>query len=182
MEISVLWLFLSIAAIGVLVFFLVYRSSLGTTGGGGMTNPTTKRLYFIVALFIVLAISASIAIPKSPYYLFADSEPAKVLHVASRQFNFMLSETAIDPADPQGMDNVELPKNEVVEFRVTSLDVNHGFAIYNPSNRLVAQTQAMPGYVNILRWKFREPGEYKVLCLEYCGMSHHGMSTSFTVK
>ena len=182
MEISVLWLFLSIAALGVLVFFMVYRSSLGATETGGMVNPTTKRLYFIAALLIVLAISASITIPKSPYYLFADTNPAKVLHIASRQFNFLISDSAIDPNDPQGLGNVEVPKNEVIEFRVTSLDVNHGFAIYDPAKRLVAQTQAMPGYINILRWKFSEPGNYKILCLEYCGMSHHGMSTSFTVK
>ncbi len=37
-----------------------------------------------------------------------------------------------------------------VEFRVTSLDVNHGMAIFDPDGKLVGQTQAMPGYVNRL--------------------------------
>lgn len=74
------------------------------------------------------------------------------------------------------------PANELIEFRVTSFDVNHGFAIYDPSNKLIAQTQAMPGYVNRLRWKFSEPGNYNILCLEYCGMAHQGMRASFTVK
>ena len=69
-----------------------------------------------------------------------------------------------------------------VEFQVTSADVNHGFAIYKNKTRLLAQTQAMPGYVNKLRYKFTEPGEYEVLCLEYCGLAHHGMSAKFTVK
>jgi cytochrome c oxidase subunit 2 len=33
----------------------------------------------------------------------------------------------------------------------------------------------MPGYVNRLRVQFDRPGTYQVLCLEFCGMSHHAM-------
>jgi cytochrome c oxidase subunit 2 len=40
---------------------------------------------------------------------------------------------------------------------------------------MVAQTQAMPGYVNKLQVRFTKPGDYEVLCLEYCGVAHHGM-------
>lgn len=69
-----------------------------------------------------------------------------------------------------------------VEFQVTSADVNHGFALYRNKTQLLTQTQAMPGYVNKLRYKFTDAGEYEVLCLEYCGLAHHGMATKFTVK
>lgn len=65
--------------------------------------------------------------------------------------------------------------NSVVEFRVTTLDVNRGFSLYTPDGHLLAQTQAMPGYVNRLRVTFRDPGTYTVLCLEFCGMAHHRM-------
>jgi cytochrome c oxidase subunit 2 len=64
---------------------------------------------------------------------------------------------------------------QLVQFELTSSDVNHGFAIYKDKKHLVAQTQAMPGYVNKLQVRFSEPGEYEVLCLEYCGIAHHGM-------
>ncbi|MGH8687105.1 MAG: hypothetical protein ACREVQ_05290 [Burkholderiales bacterium] len=67
-----------------------------------------------------------------------------------------------------------------VEFDVTSADVNHGFAIYDAGDRLVAQTQAMPGFTNRLVHTFA-PGKYRVLCLEYCGVAHHGMITEFEV-
>ena len=40
---------------------------------------------------------------------------------------------------------------------------------------LLAQTQAMPGYMNRMRITFDQPGTYTVLCLEFCGMSHHRM-------
>ena len=69
----------------------------------------------------------------------------------------------------------------MVECRITAEDVNHGFAIYDPSMRIIAQAQAMPGYVNVLRHTFSEPGTYKILCLEYCGLSHHEMAAEFTV-
>jgi cytochrome c oxidase subunit 2 len=70
---------------------------------------------------------------------------------------------------------------ETAEFHVTSKDVNHGFAIYDPEFRIVAQTQAMPGYTNVLRYTFTEPGTYQVLCLEYCGVGHHEMKAEIKV-
>jgi len=70
---------------------------------------------------------------------------------------------------------------EVIEFRVTSEDVNHGFALYDGQQRMVAQIQAMPGFVNKVRYQFTAPGVYKVLCLEYCGVAHHGMVADIQV-
>ena len=68
-----------------------------------------------------------------------------------------------------------------VEFRVTSADVNHGFAIYSPEGRIVVQTQAMPSYSNKLLHTFDQPGTYTVQCLEYCGIGHGPMKASFEV-
>jgi cytochrome c oxidase subunit 2 len=69
-----------------------------------------------------------------------------------------------------------------VQFRVTSTDVTHGFGIYDDSMRLLAQTQAMPGYTNVLTYTFQRPGTYHLLCLEYCGVAHHAMMGGFTVS
>jgi cytochrome c oxidase subunit 2 len=74
-----------------------------------------------------------------------------------------------------------VPAGTTVAFRVTSADVNHGFAIYDADLHVVAQTQAMPGYQNVLRVRFAKPGSYRVLCLEYCGIVHHGMAASLEV-
>ncbi len=75
----------------------------------------------------------------------------------------------------------QVPARQAVEFHVMSHDVNHGFAIYGPDLRIVAQTQAMPGYTNVLHVSFDQPGEYRVLCLEYCGLAHHKMMALLTV-
>lgn len=70
---------------------------------------------------------------------------------------------------------------EVIEFRVTSEDVNHSFALYDNQQQIVAQIQAMPGFVNKVTHRFTNPGLYKVLCLEYCGVAHHGMAAEIQV-
>lgn len=74
-----------------------------------------------------------------------------------------------------------LQTGSTVEFRVTSADVNHGFAIYAPDGRIVTQTQAMPGYTNKLLYTFEQPGTYTVQCLEYCGLGHAPMRAELTV-
>lgn len=79
------------------------------------------------------------------------------------------------------LDREQVPAGVPVEFRVTSVDVNHGIGIYDPELRLLGQTQAMPGYVNHLRYTFHQPGTYRLLCLEYCGLAHHGMVAELTV-
>lgn len=80
------------------------------------------------------------------------------------------------------LDRDTVRAGELVEFEVTAADVNHGFAIYKDKTRLIAQAQAMPGYTNKLRVRFSEPGDYEVLCLEYCGLAHHGMRAVIKVR
>lgn len=75
----------------------------------------------------------------------------------------------------------QVPADVAVEFTVTTRDVNHDFAIYDPNGRLLTQVQAMPGYTNRLLYAFHAPGTYTVRCLEYCGLGHHLMTVPLTV-
>jgi cytochrome c oxidase subunit II len=106
-----------------------------------------------------------------PYKAHASASGAQALAIDARgyQWRWELSRN-------------DVPAGQPVEFRVTSEDINHGFAIYDPDMHLVAQTQAMPGYTNTLRYTFRKAGTYKVLCLEYCGIAHHNMMTEIKVR
>ena len=76
----------------------------------------------------------------------------------------------------------QVPMGRPVIFKVTSNDVNHGFGVYDPDGTMVFQTQAMPGYVNEVRYIFTKPGQYRVLCMEYCGLVHHDMIDKIEVK
>ncbi|MCS6879110.1 MAG: hypothetical protein N2038_11175 [Geminicoccaceae bacterium] len=79
------------------------------------------------------------------------------------------------------LDPTRVPVGVPVVFHATSGDVNHGFGVFDPSGKLLFQTQAMPGWVNKVAWTFTEPGRYRVLCLEYCGLVHHGMMAELEV-
>lgn len=75
-----------------------------------------------------------------------------------------------------------IPANRPVTFAVVSTDVSHGFAVFSPGGRIIFQTQAMPGYTNRISYTFASPGEYRVACLEYCGLGHHEMAATLTVR
>jgi cytochrome c oxidase subunit 2 len=74
-----------------------------------------------------------------------------------------------------------VPVGALVRFDVTSIDVNHGFGLYDPHGHLIGSVQAMPGYHNKLDLTLSQAGVYRILCLEYCGLNHSTMESSFTV-
>lgn len=95
--------------------------------------------------------------------------PATTVKVGGGQFYW-----TIDPA--------VLPAHTKIRFDVTSVDVNHGFGVYDPDGLLIGSVQAMPGYVNDLRLTFDKVGAYQIRCFEYCGLNHHDMVASFQVE
>ena len=74
-----------------------------------------------------------------------------------------------------------VPQGARVRFDVTSIDVNHGFGLYDPRGHLIGSVQAMPGYHNKLDLTLGEPGVYRIRCLELCGLNHSTMQNTFTV-
>ena len=74
-----------------------------------------------------------------------------------------------------------VPAGTRVRFDVSSVDVNHGFGLYDPDGHLIGSVQVMPGYRNHLDLSLRQAGTYRIRCLELCGVSHSTMQTTFTV-
>jgi cytochrome c oxidase subunit 2 len=74
-----------------------------------------------------------------------------------------------------------VPVGSHVRFDVTSVDVNHGFGLYDPHGHLIGSVQAMPGYDNKLDLNLTEAGVYQIRCLELCGLNHSTMESTFTV-
>lgn len=180
----VLTLFLAITAVIVLVFTWVALSTRNPVEVDVHRAYAIRRVLFAVAA-VALAGLLFVTLPNAPYAR-AGAEPARIVYVAARQFDFLFSEEPIVSSAEVGivptLANLVLTKDELVEFRVTSLDVNHGFGLYGPDRQIVAQTQAMPGYFNRLLFRPVAPGEYKVFCLEYCAAGHHLMQVRLTVN
>jgi cytochrome c oxidase subunit 2 len=71
-----------------------------------------------------------------------------------------------------------VPAGKPVTFRVTSADVTHGFEIVGTNGN----TMVVPGYISQFTTVFKTPGEYLIVCNEYCGLSHHLMSAKLIVE
>jgi cytochrome c oxidase subunit II len=78
---------------------------------------------------------------------------------------------AFNPGD------VEIPTGSTVHFTLTSKDVAHGFQIAETN----VNAMVVPGYIQKISQKFDKPGEYLVLCNEYCGAGHQAMYTTIKV-
>jgi cytochrome c oxidase subunit 2 len=74
-----------------------------------------------------------------------------------------------------------VPAGSHVRFEVSSVDVNHGFGLYDPHGHLIGSVQAMPGYHNELDLNLAEAGVYQMRCLELCGLNHSTMESTLTV-
>jgi cytochrome c oxidase subunit 2 len=74
-----------------------------------------------------------------------------------------------------------VPDGTRVRFDVTSIDVIHGFGLYDPHGHLIGSVQALPGYHTDLDLTLSEAGVYRIRCLELCGVGHTSMQNTFTV-
>lgn len=73
---------------------------------------------------------------------------------------------------------ITVPAGVPVTFRITSSDVVHGFQIVGTNGN----TMVVPGYISQFTTQFDTPGEYLIVCNEYCGVGHHVMYATLTVE
>lgn len=182
-QIKAFVLFTAINLVVVGVFVLV---ALSTRSPREPAKKSIRRLrgwsFSVVAGALLLAFL--LTIPRTPYPK-QGRAPDRVVYAVGMQFSWSLSDQPINSPEEWRETSyappVRILAGSLVEFRVTSFDVNHGFGVYSPSGELLGEVQAMPGYVNRLRLRFTNPGTYRVLCLELCGMGHHRMWGEFEV-
>jgi cytochrome c oxidase subunit 2 len=72
---------------------------------------------------------------------------------------------------------VRVPAGRPVTFRITSTDVVHGFQIVGTNGN----TMVVPGYVSAFTTTFA-PGDYLVVCNEFCGAAHHIMQAKLIAE
>lgn len=76
----------------------------------------------------------------------------------AQMFSFMPSE-------------IRVPEDVRVQFFLTSRDVLHGFQV----EKTTINVELIPGEVSYFDYEFDTPGEYRLTCNEYCGISHQNM-------
>lgn len=165
MEQATVWIVTVVLVVAMALVFVFVAMRSGNRAEYSAVQPGAYRLRGVFFwLLIVVGVPLTIyTLRDLPYGAAARvSGEAQVVDVTGFQWYWEVSADEVTVGQP-------------VEFRVTSADVNHGLGIYDPSLKLVAQVQAMPGYINRLVHTFNEPGVYQLACLEYCGLVHYAM-------
>ncbi|GGB33116.1 cytochrome B5 [Virgibacillus dakarensis] len=90
-----------------------------------------------------------------------------IVNVAASAFNYDLGKND----DGSLVKKLSIPKGSTVLFQVTSKDVVHGFSLAGTNVNMMVE----PGYISSYETILEEPGEYTLLCNEYCGTGHHLM-------
>ncbi len=160
---------LLVAAIAAVFAMVRWQSDLTATYGGVQSSAYRTRDRLFWALLILGVPVMALTLWKLPYVRAGEPAAPQVVTATGFQWYWELGRKSVVAGQP-------------VEFQITSADVNHGVGLYDSDTRLLAQAQAMPGYVNRLRYTFERPGKYRLMCLEYCGLAHHDMISELEVK
>jgi len=166
MQATVLWITIVLVVIIAAIFYYVIRSSTGSATPESVQRSAgmIRQLLFWGAL-VVGVVVLYVTLRPWPHSL-PGGEPI-VVNVTGAQWSWEVQPETV-------------PVGQPIVFATTSTDVNHGIGIYDQNMRLVAQSQSMPGWTNRVEYTFTEPGTYKILCLEYCGLQHHEMIAEIT--
>lgn len=158
---------LLMSAAAILFMRAVADSGPGEPDAAGGAGAQERRRDLIWALCAIGLVVSIVSLREWPHAIALDRDHVEV-NVLGGQWWWSI-------------DRDQVPLGEPVIFNVTTEDVTHGMGVYDEEMRLLFQTQAMPGYVNRVAYTFDRPGSYKVLCLEFCGVAHHAMTSEFEV-
>lgn len=73
---------------------------------------------------------------------------------------------------------IRVPAGADLTFTATTIDVMHGLNIEGTRVNMML----IPGQISRNTYRFDEPGEYLIICHEYCGAGHHTMSGKIIVE
>jgi cytochrome c oxidase subunit II len=125
------------------------------------------RKRWLALLLVIGVVVVGISLFDLPFASGSDAEHT-VVKVTGGQFFWSITPNKV-------------PAGAHVRFDVSSIDVNHGFGLFDPQGHLIGSVQAMPGYHNKLDLDLTDVGIYQIRCLELCGLNHSTMESTFTV-
>jgi len=146
----------------------LWASTKSRRGANAAGFAERERTWFVLVLAGLTALLAA-TIFFIPYDDTDAVAGAQRVHVVGQQFAWRVEPSTVRAGEP-------------IEFVVEATDVNHGFGLYNADDELVFQVQAMPGREHHVVRRLRDPGTYRILCLEFCGAAHHQMVAQLEVR
>jgi cytochrome c oxidase subunit 2 len=163
----------------VAIFWCVFRYRRGRSDARQFEKNTPLELtYTIIPFLIVLGLFAKTFIVERPVDRVAPDPQEKIGVLAFRwswQFNY-LGSNVTTTGTPRHPPTLYLPLGRLVEFDLTTADVNHSFWV--PA--FLFKRDAIPGMTNVFDITPSRAGTFVGRCAQYCGLDHAYMS--FAVK
>ena len=168
-SVPVFVLVMSVAIYSVLAF----RAKPGDLSDGEPIHGNTRlEVIWVTIPFIMVS-----ALAVYGWIVLEDIEAKKpdtlVVNVTGQQFAWSFDY----PAERVKSNQLVLPKDRPVEFRIKTRDVLHDFWV--PEFRL--KSDAVPGLTTKIRLTPSRLGNYDVVCAELCGIGHSTMRQSVRV-
>lgn len=141
-------------------------------------NTPLELTYAVIPFLMVLGLFAKTFVVERPVDRVAANPQQKIGVVAFRwswQFNY-LGTNVTTIGSPRHPPILYLPLGRLVEFDVTTADVNHSFWV--PA--FLFKRDAIPGMTNVFDVTPNRLGTFIGRCAQYCGLDHAYMA--FAVK
>ena len=168
-----------VLVMGTLIVFLIkYRHQEGKRATY-IEGSTTLEIIWTAVTTVIVFVLAMFSYPqwnniKSPTQF--PENPDVVVQVNGKQFNWDMTYPGPDNEfgtdDDLDLENeLHVPINAVVHFRLTAEDVIHSFFV--PQLRL--KQDALPNRFIDVWFEATKAGRYEIPCAELCGFGHSGM-------
>lgn len=158
--------FVAFAVFVLVVYFLVRFREHPDRPRRTAKTPATFEIGLVV--FTLAVFIAFWVVGFAQYRQIRSVTPGAIrVYVVAKQWMW----EAVYPDGTAVQDDIRVPVGRPVDLLLTSRDVIHSF--YVPSFRL--KQDVVPGRITTLEITATEPGEWDILCAEYCGTGHSRM-------
>ena len=157
-------------------WYVIHRKSVVDCGPSTTLPAAMSRIesYWLTAVFVIFVTINLASLKFMPIMATAlaatGGGPVQEVELTATSWKYEMSTREVEAGKP-------------VRFSGRAKDTQHGFAVYHPDGRMLFTMLMMPGVskaTSVVR-TFTETGTYKIRCLEYCGIAHHGMQDELIV-
>lgn len=161
-----------------ILFILRFRRRPTTpaeTEGPQIHGNTRLEIIWTIIPAAILAVVAVVVLVRSPAVEATSGDRSNefVVRVEGHQFYWRY----VYPDGQIALDTLVLPVDRPVRLEITSYDVNHSWWV----PELTGKRDAIPGQLNVLRFRPETEGTYEGVCAEFCGIFHAVMPTTVEV-
>lgn len=163
---------LLLAITGVMVYFVIrYRRSRHPVPADIRDNWKLELAWTVIPTLIAL----SMFVVGWNSYTGLRAVPAGTVQISvlAQMFSWIF----IYDNDKETENLLVVPEHTPIKLNIESLDVIHSF--YLPAFRV--KVDALKNYPTYVWFHTREPGEFDILCTEYCGLDHSQMLAQLKV-